>query len=390
MLYTPVWTTGSKRALLALCAFCMLSIVCMLSVVVAGCVDAAEDPAPTDSPESGVADATPGRVANPSPVPAAQFSIRSVTLDARDRPTDALLDDIAALGTTDITLIPFGFQSTVHAPSIRMHTDGGWYSESTTGIRDIAERARSRGMGIILKPHIWIGRYSADGQSRHAIGFDTDKGWALWEAEYREFLMYYARLAQDIDARVLVLGSELRRVAHERPRLWRDLAASARAEFDGKLSYAANWNDDLADIAFWDAVDYIGVQAYFPIASSAPDTPVTPDHLTRGWDEHADMLAAVSDEAKRPVLFTELGYRSAPDAATEPWRWPEEAETETPDPLMQAACYRAFFHRLGNAPWLTGAIVWKWHPEPESKRPIGFTPQNKPAEEVLRQGFGGA
>jgi len=301
-----------------------------------------------------------------------------------------VLDDIAALGTTDITLIPFGFQSSVQDPSIRMHTDGGWYSESTNGIRDIAERARSRGMGIILKPHIWVGRYSAEGQSRHAIGFDTDERWALWEAEYRTFLMYYARLAQDIDARVLVLGSELRRVAHERPGLWREMAASARNEFDGELSYAANWNDDLADIDFWDAVDHIGVQAYFPLSEGDPTTPLTPDHLTRGWDQHADMLAAVSNATERPVLFTELGYRSAPDAAVEPWRWPEEAEANAPDPAMQAACYRAFFHRLGDAPWLSGAIVWKWHPEPEAKRPVGFTPQNKPAEDVLRQGFGGA
>ena len=216
--------------------------------------------------------------------------------------------------------------------------------------------------------------------------------------------VYYARLAQEVDARVLVLGSELSRVARERPTLWHDLAGAVRAEYDGDLTYAANWNDDLSEIPFWDVLDYIGVQAYFPLsgnddadnegvgndASRGGDLPLTRQQLARGWDAHAEMLADISRAADRPVLFTEIGYRSAPDAASAPWRWPEDAETEPPDPEMQAACYRAFFHRLGDAPWLGGAIVWKWHPEPEGKRPVGFTPQNKPAEEILRQGFGGA
>lgn len=366
-------------------------IVCamgLLGAALTGCQNQTPAPESASSVEGRAAESPRDVAKDSSATPTAQFAIRSVTLDARDRPTDAVLDDIAALGTTDITLIPFGFQSSAQTPSIRMHTDGGWYSESTVGIRDLTARARERGMGVILKPHIWIGGYSADGQSRHTIGFETEDEWATWEAEYRTLLMYYARLAQEVDARVLVLGSELSRVARERPALWRGLAEAVRAEYDGDLTYAANWNDDLRKIPFWDALDYIGVQAYFPI--SEDDALLTHEELARGWDEHARMLADVSRSTDRPVLFTEIGYRSAPDAASAPWRWPEDDETEAPDPELQAACYRAFFHRLGDAPWLGGAIVWKWHPDPEGKRPIGFTPQNKPAEDVLRQGFGGA
>ena len=377
----------------------IMGVTGLLGSALYGCQNETPTPKRADPVGDRMADASRGGANDSSATPTAQFAIRSVTLDARDRPSDAVLDDIAALGTTDITLIPFGFQSSAQTPSIRMHTDGGWYSESTDGIRDLAARAEERGMGVILKPHVWIGRYSAEGQSRHAIGFDTAADWAAWEAEYRTFLMHYARLAQEVDARVLILGSELRRVARERPAFWHDLAGAVRAEYDGDLSYAANWNDDLREIRFWDALDYIGVQAYFPLsendgsgsdAAGDSDLRLSPEKLSRGWDAHAEMLASVSEVVERPVLFTEIGYRSAPDAASAPWRWPEDAETEAPDPEMQAACYRAFFHRLGDAPWLGGAIVWKWHPEPEGKRPVGFTPQNKPAEEILRQGFGGA
>ncbi|PEN11116.1 hypothetical protein CRI94_16995 [Longibacter salinarum] len=343
----------------------------------------------TDRPESSEEPGTAS--AEVSDVPAATFDIRAVTLDARDRPSDDVLDAIASLGASDITLIPFGFQETPHTPAIRRHTDGGWYSESTRGIRDLASRAAARDLGVILKPHIWIGHYSADGQERDAIGFDAEGDWASWEVEYREFMLYYARLAEEVDARALVIGCELNRAVRERPAFWRSLIAEVRSVYDGKLTYAANWSEDLRQIEFWDALDYVGVQAYFPLVhDSTRGDSVTVEQLQAGWDRHAHQLEAIHRATGRPLLFTELGYRSDPDAARAPWRWPEDGEKVEPDPAMQARCYRAFFQALGSANWLGGAIVWKWHPEPESKRPTGFTPQNKPAAAILRQGFGAA
>lgn len=146
--------------------------VVVLLVLGSACADSSDSQTEAGSPGSEPAETR----ARPA-VRAAAFDVRAVTLDARRRPSDATLDDIAALGATDIALIPFGFQQSAQRPEIRRHTDGDWYSESTRGIRDLAERARRRGMGIILKPHIWIGHYSADGQNRHAIGFDTEAAW---------------------------------------------------------------------------------------------------------------------------------------------------------------------------------------------------------------------
>jgi len=358
--------------------------VVVLLVLGSACADSSDSQTEAVSPGSEPAETR----ARPS-VPAAAFDVRAVTLDARRRPSDATLDDIAALGSTDIALIPFGFQQSPQSPAIRRHTDGDWYSESTRGIRDLAERARRRGMGIILKPHIWIGHYSADGQNRHAIGFDTEAAWERWERQYRAFLLYYAALAEDINARVLVIGSELERAATERPGFWRSLIAGVRERYDGALTYAANWSGDPGAIPFWDALDYVGVQAYFPLlAEGVRRDSVTVDRLADGWSRRSDKLRSMSDATGKPVLFTELGYRSAPDAASAPWLWPENGGEEAPDPELQALCYRAFFQVLGDAPWLTGAIIWKWHPEPESRRPTGFTPQHKPAVDVLRQGFG--
>ena len=394
-------TFARRRAILL--HRCFMAWVIAGVLVCAGCHDQTRS-------GSGEAVDSSASVSSADPVPTASFPIRSVTLDARSRPSDATLRRIRALGTTHLTLIPFGFQREAAATEIRMHTDGGWYSETDRGIRDLARRADRLGMRLILKPHVWIGDYSAEGQERDQVRFQTDAEWRAWEEHYRRFLMHYAHLARDVNAAVLVVGSELTRSAHERPDFWRTLIRDVRGAYDGDLTYAANWHDAFETIAFWDALDYAGVQAYFPLVAAAADTSDTPstvsslggsprsgsaarpslDALVRGWDRHERMLHRIHEATGRPILFTEIGYRSAPDAASAPWRWPEDNRSAPPDPAQQALCYRAFFHRFACVDWMAGAIVWKWHPDAEGQRPTGFTPQDKPAEQVLTQGFGGA
>ena len=327
----------------------------------------------------GASDST----ADPASAPATPvFDIRSVTLDARNPPEPGLLPHLRELGVTHLTLVSFGWQRAADDPRVRTDTSDGWYSESHSGIRALARRADTLGMDVILKPHLWIGGYD-EAQDRSDIGFDTAAEWRRWMTDYRTFVMTYARLAADVDADILVLGTELTRPARERPSFWRGLADTVRTVYDGDLTYAANWHESYDQIAFWDALDYVGVQAYFPLSDVA-DPPL--DSLQVGWRRHREALARVHERTDRPVLLTEVGYRSAPSAAAAPWRWPEEDDAPV-DHALQARCYRAFFSTVGQAPWLAGAIVWKWHPAAEVEHPTGFTPQGKPAEAVVRRWF---
>lgn len=312
--------------------------------------------------------------------------IRAVTLDARRAPEPDALQRLRELGATHITLVSFGFQRRMNVPRIRMHDDGDWYSESDAGIHALAQQAQSLDLGLILKPHIWVGDYSAEGQSRSDIAFDTESAWAQWEADYRRFLMHYAHLADSTGADVLVIGTELESVVAARPAFWRGLIDSIRAVYDGDLTYAANWYEAYDRVPFWSALDFVGVQAYFPISEA--DDPSMPA-LRAGWDAHRTALQRVAADANRPILFTELGYRSVDYAAAEPWTWPrrEESRERSPDYALQADLYRAFFDQVMPAPWFAGAILWKWHPTAEGDRPLGFTPQGKPAEDVIRDGF---
>jgi len=314
----------------------------------------------------------------------AVFDIRSVTLDARNQPEPELLPALSDGGVTHLTLVSFARQRAPDHPQVRIDTSAGWYSESHRGIRALAQRADTLDMDVILKPHIWVGGYS-ETQDRSEIGFDSEADWQRWEDQYRQFIMIYARLAAEVDADVLVLGTELSRAARERPAFWRDLAERVRTVYDGALTYAANWHKEYQHVAFWDALDYVGVQAYFPLAES--DDPSLAA-LRAGWEEHMNGLAQVHRRTGKPVLFTEVGYRSSPTTAETPWRWPQHDDAPI-DPILQARCYEAFFSTVGQAPWLAGAIIWKWHPAAEGNRPDGYTPQGKPAEQVVRRWFTG-
>lgn len=358
-----------RRPLHSLCLAIVL-VVGILLIGGAGCGDT-EGASPTS------ADTLPG----PEPI----FDIRSVTLDARRRPDSSLLVQLRDLGVTHLTLVSFGWQKAPDVPAIRADTGDGWYSESHRGIRNLARQAAALGMGVILKPHLWVGGYD-EAQNRSAIGFDSGVQWRNWEAEYRRFLMLYAQLAQEVDADALVLGTELTRPSTERPTFWRGLADTVRTVYDGKLTYAANWHEAYQDIQFWDALDYVGVQAYFPLADADDPSLAT---LRAGWRPHQAALKEVHDRTGRPILVTEVGYRSAVGAAEAPWTWPERDDSAVPDSALQARCYRAFLSTVGRAPWLKGSIIWKWHPPNEVEGPTAFTPQGKPAEAVLRRWFTG-
>ena len=56
---------------------------------------------------------------------------------------------------------------------------------------------------------------------------------------------------------------------------------------------------------------------------------------------------------------------------------------------LQARLYTAFFQEVWPEPWLAGALLWKVHPPSDRAYAGAFTPQDKPAEAVMRWAMGG-
>lgn len=159
---------------------------------------------------------------------------------------------------------------------------------------------------------------------------------------------------------------------------WRVIIAEVRKVYSGKLTYAANFTE-FEQVRFWDALDYIGVQAYFPLAKNHNPSL---QELTQSWNFHLPSIEKVIRKFKKPVLFTEIGYCNTVDAAVEPWVWPNERRETEFSEEVQALCYEAFFQTAWKKDWLAGVFFWKWYPQRHDRKP-DFTPQGNAAEKVL-------
>jgi len=308
-------------------------------------------------------------------------------------------DDFASLVDTHVNWIvqtPFGWQNDYNTPQLRLVTEGVYWGETDEGLTVTTDIAHSLQIHTLLKPHIWLTNPS-EGKWRTEIEMQSEQDWQQWFADYRTFILHYARFAQAHDIEALCIGTELQTTAVQREADWRSLIAEIRQVYQGQLTYAANWYEAFEAIPFWDALDFIGIQAYFPLAEMNSPTVET---LNAGWQRHLASIEAVHQRYQKPVLFTELGYRSEENGAIAPWEWPAWGEELRPTQLATVAGletqqngYEAFFQSVWSKDWFAGVYFWKWFPTLQSGSPAvgrGFTPQNKPAEQVLKTWYGQA
>ncbi len=324
----------------------------------------------------------------PSPSTGAASRQRGVSWVAQPYAVEAEnFDSLVAANVDWIVQTPFGWQIGLQG-TVELETEGKiFWGERDVGLEVTTRLARARGVKTLLKPHVWIRR--GGGKWRSDISMADEDGWRRWFDSYREFILHYARLAERLGIEALCIGTELRQTVVHRPDDWRRIIAAIRAVYSGELTYAANWYQEYLEVPFWDRLDYVGIQAYFPL--TARERPSLAE-LRSGWQAHLAEIEALQRRVGKPVLFTEIGYKSTPGATAEPWRWlkSDEYESLPVDLELQADAYRAFFEVFWPRPWVAGAYFWKWFPVAPAPDNPGFTPQGKPAERVLATWYGGA
>ena len=289
--------------------------------------------------------------------------------------SQASLRALAAMGVCWISITPFGFQRTSDATEIRW--GGERFAESDDRLRAVTAQARALGLRVMLKPHIWLRPPAWPGSIDHP----TDAAWAQWFASYREFILHYAALAESAGMDAFCIGNELQ-YASLRDREWRDVIAGVRTAYGGPITYGAT-ADEVASVRFWDAVDFIGVSAYFPLV--AEETP-SPEALAAAWRPVADRLRALSVRHGKRVVFTEIGYRSAPFAAWRHWEIKDDAPVNL---QAQANAYAALFDSVWNEDWMGGAYFWKWFSGPgrDGHGENDFEFEGKPAAAIVAAAY---
>lgn len=207
---------------------------------------------------------------------------------------------------------------------------------------------RGYGLKVALKPHIEIvGGWRGD----------LEMNAAQWQS-YAESIKALALTKPDL----MIVGTELAKMSGKRA-LWVELTKEVRATCECKVTYAALWYEK---VSFWDALDYIGIDAY--------------NELPNGWQEYDAYFDNLAAKCGKPILLTEVGYQSRQNAHLTPW----QTDPAILDKAEQKRDYRAVFEYFEKKKWWAGALWWELG---EDEYGMGFTPLGKPAWKVLERNW---
>lgn len=293
--------------------------------------------------------------------------------------TDSCLDAVTEIGANSITLMPFAFLESLTDPEVKFDFKNQWWGETPEGIDSCIRAAHRKDLRVCIKPQLWVGH----GEFTGYIKFKSEKEWNTFEKSYCEFLLPFLKIAETRKIELFCIGTELAETVKEKPEMWLKIITFCKKHFSGKLTYAENW-DAFHQFPYWDKLDYIGVDAYFPLVETKNPKVKA---LKKGWEKPLNQLKNCSDKFGKPILFTEFGYRASDWACAKPWAHENDLKLNEE---LQAKAYQALFESVWKKEWFAGGFVWKWfpfHEEHLGEDKTEYSPQNKKAESVLKSNY---
>jgi len=285
------------------------------------------------------------------------------------------IDDLAADGADTVSLVVDARQE--NAESTEMYVDMR-KTMTVPQLADIIGHAKSKGMRVILMPIVLLDNPARETEWRGTLE-PTD--WHRWFDNYRDMIEHYARIAQSNGVDVLVVGSELvSSEASEHVDEWIQTIQEVRNIYKGQLTYSSNW-DRYERVPFWKYLDFVGMNSYWTLGQ---DRNVSVDQVNQSWAGIQSKMFKFLSQVHKPVILLEAGWCSLSNAAKDSWDYTQDQLPADND--LQKKLYESFFQSWWGKPQLAGMILWEMHPggDPTGK---GYTPQGKPAEEIVREWF---
>lgn len=243
---------------------------------------------------------------------------------------------------------------------------------SDRSIVDLVVEMESRGYDVMLYPMLFTD--NEDKSWRGEITAKSKKDVDHFFNEYNKFIEHYAKLEYGgvkIKDHIssFIVGSEMEGLTKNPYAVDKfvELTAKVRKAVgaDVKLTYAANWSeyhDDgrgnhPLDKLFADKnIDFVGIDAYFPITDNMKQKDITPEIIKHGWESGIDFDYWRDDNGKKhkldaayavknieywwshkhydengkvsawqpkmkPVVFTEFGFTSVDGTTNEPSKY---------------------------------------------------------------------
>jgi hypothetical protein len=295
------------------------------------------------------------------------------------------LRNLQGIGANYVTLIIPYYQDTIDSTAMYPGSD----TPNDESLNTAIVYAHSIGMKVNLNIHL----EARNDQWRAHIN-PSDRN--TWFTNYGLVLNHYAIMSQKQHVEMYTLGAELINMTSDNINSsntsnWRNLIANVRSLYSGKVTYDGNWgggtwNDELDHIKFWDALDYIGVSAYYHIGGTNINN-YTQATLEAAWDNvRTSQLEPLHNKYGKSIIFTEVGYRNVDGALTHPASWEMSGGL---DEQEQSDGYESLFSYWGNISYFAGVQFWDWKSNPNAggANDSDFTPQNKLAQATIKTWF---
>lgn len=279
------------------------------------------------------------------------------------------LDRLVALGLTGVVLPVEIYATDVTATAIRRGQLASDHGLPRLG--QMIDDAHQRGLVVTVVPHLlldddgWRGDMKHQGAARERL-----------LAGYLAAVLPIARTAEAHCAEVFSFGVEMRALTTDKTSgpLFNRLIEAFRGVFAGGLTYSANW-DEVGAVRFWDQLDGVGVNAFFPLASKPG---VAQSVLERRATAAQKKLLVVQQRVRKPLWLMEIGFKATPGSYVEPWKWPAEVMGSSPplDEAAQKRGYRAVIQALRSVPAASAAFFWAVPADPDDGgHPYAFEPR---------------
>jgi hypothetical protein len=303
--------------------------------------------------------------------------------------------NLKAANANTVSLIPTYYTSNCQSSNV----EAGWNTPTTTTLKGAVDFAHSLGMRVNITPHL--------------EAYDTWGGVCTWRAnitpsDRNSFFLNYTNVLKGVASTgpdELTVGAELislssARINADNTARWNTVINTIKAAYPAiALTYSANWGSgDFAtetnQIQFWNNpnLSTIGVSGYYELPSNS----IAVADIQAQWDHwNNSNIKPLNTQYGKPVEFTEIGYKSVQGARYQPWNYSSCCYGDPNDPNNggneQANLYKAMFNYWNGQSFLSGVNLWDWDTDPNSGYPGNndYTPQHKPAEDVIRQYFAG-
>ncbi|MEM6316371.1 MAG: hypothetical protein AAF960_01805 [Bacteroidota bacterium] len=287
------------------------------------------------------------------------------------------LQHLAQIGTNAVAIVPYSYIRNPNQPSFIpiLQSAGG---ENDQAVIFSHAEAQKLGMHTMLKPQIWLGS-SWPGD----VAMKTERDWQQFFDNYYRWARHYALLAEINNFNSYCIGVEFAKATLAREKDWRQLIQKIRGVYSGPLTYAANWGDEFEQLKFWDALDFIGLNCYYPLSKN--NNP-TKRELSKAFARVTDKIESICSKYNKPMVFTEIGFRSV----EETWKNPHaEANGRAFNDKTQSLCYEVVFENIKNKKWCKGILWWKWpcYMSYRGSKNTGFSPNDKQTENIVVEFF---